>query len=134
MARFLGRCSVVAGVIEAPGRFRVGSHVLACDGGEAGTRKVLVVRPERVEIAPLEENQSPAPAGGLPGRIAAITYLGGQTDWHVDTEAGRILATRATPANSDPLSRLATGDAVILRWAAGFGRLLDHEEPQGEHA
>ena len=43
-------------------------------------------------------------------------------------------AGQMIPFAQSRVERLATGDPVILRWPASFGRLLDHEEPQGEHA
>jgi ABC-type Fe3+/spermidine/putrescine transport system ATPase subunit len=81
-----------------------------------------VVRPERISVGP---------AGQLPGRIAMVTYLGGLTDWHVETEAGTLLVTRPTPAANDPLRRLAPGDAVHLDWSNTAGRLLADEQ-QGD--
>ena len=135
VARFLGRCTVLSGIVERPGRLRVGSRLLGCDGGAAGERRALVVRPERVEIIPAEAAAAAAchgPSGGMPGRVAAITYLGGQTDWHVETDAGAVLAARPTPTDGDPLRRLAVGDAVNVGWPQRFGRLLARDLGQEE--
>ena len=42
VATFLGRCTVIKGSVEAPGGFRAGSHLLPCDGGVPGERRVLL--------------------------------------------------------------------------------------------
>jgi putative spermidine/putrescine transport system ATP-binding protein len=123
VAGFLGRCNVFRGTVEAPGRLRAGNASLACDGGAPGQKSALVVRPERVRIGP--------EGGMLPGRVAAVTYLGGLTDWHIATDCGTVLVTRPTPAADDRLRRLNAGDQVALDWPAASGRLLD-DEPLGD--
>jgi len=128
VAGFLGRCNILRGAVEAPGRFRAGGAALACESGVPGVRKALVVRPERVAIGPMGGS-----AGALPGRIAMVTYLGGLTDWHVETDAGVVLVTRPTPQEGDPLRRLAAGDAVTLDWVPAAGLLLDDEQ-QGDNS
>lgn len=123
VAGFLGRCNVFTGHPGSPGVFRVGPLALPCGAEAPAGDCALVVRPERVNILP---------AGGvLPGRIGMVTYLGGMTDWHVETDAGLILVTRPTPDEHDPLRRLAAGDVVGLDWAANAGRLLPTETDGG---
>nr|WP_283949579.1 ABC transporter ATP-binding protein [Limobrevibacterium gyesilva] len=124
VAGFLGRCSILRGAVETPGVFRAGGLALPCAGGTPGEHSALVVRPERVGIA---ANGGTPPDGAIPGRVAMVTYLGGLTDWHVQTDAGEILVTRPTPDGDDPLRRLAPGDAVTLDWNASAGRLLPDE-------
>ncbi len=125
VAGFLGRCNVFRGTVETPGTLRAGAIALPCDGGVPGQTAAMVVRPERVGIDP--------EAGLLPGRIGMTTYLGGLTDWHVETDAGTVLVTRPTPPPGDRLRRLAPGDIVHLDWAGTAGRLLS-PEPNGELA
>jgi putative spermidine/putrescine transport system ATP-binding protein len=122
VAGFLGRCNIFRGSVEAPGRFRAAGAALPCEAGEG--RKALVVRPERIAIGP---------HGALPGRVAMVTYLGGLTDWHIDTDVGTVLVTRPTPAAGDPLRQLAAGEKVALDWMPAAGLLLDDEQ-QGEEA
>ncbi len=122
VAGFLGRCNIFHGAVEAPGRFRAGALALPCEPGEG--RRALVVRPERIAIGA---------EGSLPGRVAMVTYLGGLTDWHVETDAGTVLVTRPTPAADDPLRRVAAGDRVALDWAPAAGLLLEDEQ-QGDSA
>ena len=120
VAGFLGRCNIFRGQVEAPGVIRSGGVALVCDGGVPGARAALVVRPERVAIG--------IGGGTLSGKVAMVTYLGGLTDWHVQTDAGAVLVTRPTPGPDDALRRLAPGDVVGLDWAAASGRLLDDED------
>jgi len=124
VAGFLGRCNILRGSVEAPGRYRAGGVALPCDGGTAGARGAMVVRPERIALGP---------AGALAGRVAMVTYLGGLTDWHIETAAGTMLVTRPTPEAQDPLRRLGVGDIVHLDWNTTAGRLLADEQ-QGDPA
>ena len=119
VAGFLGRCNFFRGTNDA-GSFRAAGVALPCDSG-AGT--VLAVRPERVSLLP-------PGAGALDGRIAGRTYLGGMTDWHVETAAGMILVTRPTPDGHDPAFGLGAGDAVGLDWTQNSGRLLPDEKQE----
>ena len=120
VAGFLGRCNVFRGAIAAAGVFRVGAVALACDGGMPGTSSAMVVRPERVAID--------VEHGRLPGRVVMVTYLGGLTDWHVETDAGTVLVTKPTPPAGDRLRRLAVGDVVHVDWDNIAGRLLADEQ------
>jgi spermidine/putrescine transport system ATP-binding protein len=83
-------------------------------GVRAGDAIRVAVRPERVEIAPLD---GPAPAEGsrLEGEIAEIIYLGMYTQFHVETRAGRILCHRLA---DESLAPLAAGSRVALSWDA----------------
>ena len=133
VAGFLGRCNIFRGASETPGLFHTAgpssaaSLALPCTPDPARVLargpSALVVRPERIAIS------APGTAP-LPGRIALVTYLGGLTDWHVQTDAGLILVTRPTPDAHDPLRHLAAGDPVGLDWTPGAGRLLP-DEPEG---
>jgi putative spermidine/putrescine transport system ATP-binding protein len=133
VAGFLGRCTVLRGEVETPGFLRVGTVLAPCAGGIPGARRALVVRPERVEIAPAGQFGT-VPDGALPGRIADTTYIGGQTDWHVTTDAGPVLVSRTTPAPNDPLRHLKKGDGVVVRWPQQCGLLLADESLNGGDA
>jgi len=120
VAGFIGRCNAFAGAVEAPGRFRAGAVLLPCAGGAPGQSATLIVRPERVRIGP---------DGSLPGRVGLVTYLGSLTEWHIQTDAGPVIATRPTPPAGDPLRRVSAGDTVTMDWPPDAGRLLP---PEGE--
>jgi putative spermidine/putrescine transport system ATP-binding protein len=119
VAGFLGRCNILRGSVERPGVYRAGNVALPCDGGAPGQRPALVVRPERVQMT--------QQGGALAGRVMMLTYRGGLTDWHVQTDAGDILVTRPTPDDADPLRHIGAGDGVTLDWSPAAGRLLPDE-------
>ncbi len=133
VASFLGRCTLIKGTVETPGSFRAGRFLLPCEGGRPGDRRVLLLRPERVELAPKGPNDASALPDGFPGRVSVVTYLGGRTEWLVETDAGPVLASRNTPASDDVLQSLGSGDEVHLSWRREAGRLLEPEyEPMKE--
>ena len=132
VASFLGRCTLIEGSVEAPGRFRAGRFLLPCEGGRPGDRRILLLRPERVELAPVEPDGSKDSSEEFHGLVSMVTYLGGLTEWLVETDAGPVLASKNTPASDDPLHRLKAGDDVRLRWPHESGRLLEPEPKREE--
>ena len=122
VAGFVGRCNLLPGRIEAENLFRLdGGTLVPCGtdeaGGPAEAPRLLVLRPERIVLAP-------EGAPGMPGRIEDVTYLGAETEYHVDLGGTRILAVRPTPQERDPLRRLASGDPVALQWDAAAARVI----------
>jgi spermidine/putrescine transport system ATP-binding protein len=84
------------------------------DGVRAGSAIRVAVRPESIRIVPPSE---PVPDGGssLEGTVAQVVYLGMYTQFHVDTQAGRIVSHRLADASLDAL---AGGSKVGLAWEA----------------
>jgi putative spermidine/putrescine transport system ATP-binding protein len=122
VAGFVGRCNLVEGGPEAPGRFRAASGALLPCGAVPATAgpSVLALRPEHVAVVPAADG---------PARVTAVTYLGAQTEYHVDLDGTPLVAVRPTPAAGSPLRSLAPGDAVVLEWDASAARLL----PAAQH-
>jgi putative spermidine/putrescine transport system ATP-binding protein len=115
VAGFVGRCNLLEGRLEGPGRFRARAGALlpcAADAAAAG-EAILALRPEHVAIAP----EGPA-------RLRAVTYLGPQTEYHAELDGTVLVVIRQTPGAADPLRRLSPGDAVSLTWDASTARLL----------
>jgi len=93
VATFVGRCSVLPGVVEAKGaggalEVRIGSEgapqVWSCRGGygiEAGDRVDVCVRPEALEIEALE--LAPGVGTGLRGEIEVERYTGSSSFYTV---------------------------------------------------
>lgn len=93
VATFVGRCSVLPGVVEARGaggalEVRIGSEgapqVWSCRGGdgiEAGDRVDVCVRPEALEIEALE--LAPGAGTGLRGEIEVERYTGSSSFYTV---------------------------------------------------
>ena len=69
----------------------------------AGGRET--VRPERVKIL--------AQGGRLDGVVADVVYLGVYRQFHVDTDAGRVVSVRLA---DEPLDDVAAGSRVSLSW------------------
>jgi len=84
--------------------------VTAGSGLRAGDSLRVAVRPERVQIAPLD---GAASDGGsrLEGTIAEIVYLGMYSQYHVETGAGRVVANSL--AEESPL---APDSRVAVSW------------------
>jgi putative spermidine/putrescine transport system ATP-binding protein len=118
VAGFIGRCNLVPGKLEGAGVFRTaGGTVLPCDMVAAPGATVLALRPERIRIAPSGED-------GMAARILAVTYLGPQTEYHLDLAGARLVATQPTPTEDHPMRRLAAGDRVMAAWDPAAARLL----------
>jgi len=120
VAGFVGRCNLIEGQPEGAAGFRAkGGALLPCTIGAsaAGSGAVLALRPERIALAAAEPREGAA-------RLAAVTYLGAQTEYVVDYAGTPLVVIRATPPEGDPLRRLAPGDAVTLTWDAAAARLL----------
>jgi spermidine/putrescine transport system ATP-binding protein len=92
-------------------RFGESNRVVVPVGSEArrGDSLRVAIRPERVQINPTGTD------GGsrLAGTIAEIVYLGMYTQFHVDTQAGRVVSNRLADDSTAPLTR---GSRVELCW------------------
>jgi spermidine/putrescine transport system ATP-binding protein len=94
------------------GRFGEGERVVAPveSGQRVGDVVRVAVRPEHVKIG------AAALDGGsrLEGTIRELVYLGMYTQFHVDTQAGRIVSHRLA---DEQLGELEPGSHVTLSWA-----------------
>jgi spermidine/putrescine transport system ATP-binding protein len=89
-------------------------------GHRPGDNIRVAVRPERVQIAP---EGNPLLNGGsrLEGTVAEVVFLGMYTQFHVDTQAGRLVSHRLA---DEPLRALETGSRVSLSWEPEQASLL----------
>jgi ABC-type Fe3+/spermidine/putrescine transport system ATPase subunit len=81
----------------------------------------VAVRPERVRI---DSRDGRAPEGGsmVEGTVAELVYLGGLTQFHVDTPvAGRIVSHRMDDAAT---AALEPGSRVVLTWPSEHAYVL----------
>jgi spermidine/putrescine transport system ATP-binding protein len=95
------------------------------EGAKIGESLRIAVRPERVQIGPLDDA---APDGGsrLTGTIDEVVYLGMYTQFHVDTRAGRIVSHRLADESIAPL---VPGSRVTLSWQADQASVLSDAAP-----
>lgn len=130
VAGFVGRCNLLAGHVEAGGRFRAkrGAVLQVTPAAQPGPA-IFALRPERIALTPVA-----AANGAAQGRLTAVTYLGSQSEYHVDVDGTALLVVLPTPPHDDPRRRLAPGDAVALHWPVAAGRLLpmDADFNQGD--
>ena len=103
-----------------------GRVVLADPSASAGTTLRVAVRPERVRIAaagaPLDDGGS-----RLEGTVAQVVYLGMYTQFHVDTPAGMVVASRLADELASPFE---VGRDVCVSWKAEHTAVLSDAVPQ----
>ncbi len=118
VAGFVGRCNILSGRVEAPGAFRTrGGALLPCGAGDPSGELVLAIRPERILVSPGRHD-------GVAARLAAVTYLGALSEYHLDLGGDKLVAIASTPDAHDPRRALRQGDDATLTWQASSGRLL----------
>jgi spermidine/putrescine transport system ATP-binding protein len=90
-------------------------------GTTTGDQLRVAVRPERVRIEPANGR---APEGGssLEGTVAELVYLGGLTQFHVETSAaGRLVSHRM---DDEIAAALEPGKRVTVTWPAEHAYVL----------
>jgi spermidine/putrescine transport system ATP-binding protein len=94
----------------------------------AGAPVTLAVRPERIEVRPLDagaaEDGVPRGETWLDGQIAESTYLGDQREYRVDTPVGTIHARRQNSLGARATAVMVPGEAVRLLWKDEAGLVL----------
>jgi spermidine/putrescine transport system ATP-binding protein len=95
------------------------------DATRTGGSLRVAVRPERVQIGGIE---TPAAEGGsrLDGTISEVVYLGMYTQFHVVTDAGRVISNRLADELTTPLQ---PGSRVALSWEPEHTSVLSDPLP-----
>jgi len=94
-------------------------------GVQPGGALRVAVRPERVQIGPIDRPRSDG-GSSLEGTIAEIVYLGMYTQFHVQTRVGRVVCHRLA---DEPIDTLAQGSRVSLSWEPEHASLLADSVP-----
>ena len=82
----------------------------------AGDNAVIAIRPEQISLGTKREVEGK----GFDGRVLQVTFLGDQTEYHVQTEeAGRLLVRMGSGHAS-----FVSGDPVIAYWKCEAGLAL----------
>jgi ABC-type Fe3+/spermidine/putrescine transport system ATPase subunit len=117
VAGFLGDANFFAGEVggDAVGPWRVVPSLLRERGLRDGDRAFVVVRPERLRLAPAGDGGGASNV--LSGRVAEVAYLGTARKYVVDLPDGQSVHARA-PVRADAAA-LTAGDAVVVTWAPG---------------
>lgn len=79
-----------------------------------GDPVVVAVRPERLELT-AGTLSGEAGSTSVAGRIRQGTYLGDQTEYHVETALGQLVARRSHHGRADTGS-VGPGEPVTVRW------------------
>jgi len=133
VADFIGESNFLAGVVEGigddvgtlrlPGGALLAGVPRAADLA-AGDAAVLAVRPEKLSLRP--GDAAPGDDEGdqrLPARVLDVQYLGTDTRYQLEAEAGR-LAARVQNRRVGRAEAFAIGDAVRVAWRAADAGLL----------
>ncbi len=130
VAEFVGTMNRITGTVAADSTGFIDTEAgllraEAARGRTASERVVLLVRPETIEIAPL--NGAGAPAGGLAGRVISHTFLGAVTRLAIASSVGDI----KVDVGSAQAFSLATGTPVALSWDPAAPRLIGLAAAEG---
>ena len=96
-----------------------GGHIVECRGDTAGkgSRAVMLVRPEKVDLA------GPRDPSSISGKLTQVVYLGTDTQFHVEIAGGVSFLVRRQNSGNGQL-QLRAGDAVGLSIDGSAARLL----------
>ena len=111
-------------IVASPGIVDVGGVRLRVDaaaGRASGAAVLLLVRPESLELSPLNGH---VPEGALAGAVTAQTFLGPVTRIRVAADAGPELVS-TVPSGS--AVDFAVGQRVAATFAPASARVLDAE-------
>ncbi len=84
---------------------------------EKKAKAVVAVRPERIS---LQREGEAGSTSGFKGRISQVTFLGDQTEYHLETEAVGRLLVKSSSGNAG----FGMGDSVIATWNQSAGLAL----------
>lgn len=127
VAGFIGQSNFIAGeVMETGDMLKVKTQqdvVLTAPGSkgakplEKKARAVVAVRPERISLRREHEAES---SSGFKGRVSQVTFLGDQTEYHIETEVVGRLLVKQSSGNAG----FGIGDPVIAFWNEDAGLAL----------
>ena len=127
VARFLGDANVFEGRVDGDrvGNWRVDPAALRRVG--ASGPAAVVVRPERMLLAPVSAaDQMNGAANVLRGRLAEVAYLGTARRYVVDLERGGTVEARI-PVREDR-TPLTAGDEVLVGWEVRDGVVVTGDD------
>jgi putative spermidine/putrescine transport system ATP-binding protein len=122
VAQFIGVSNLLAGAIEAPGRFRTkGGVLLGFGNGQASIAgDNLVVRPEKIEIGrELDDGRN-----SVMGVVETVSYLGALTEIAVRLPSGETLTAHRQNRHAEDAGRFRPGDPASVSWAPDAGFVL----------
>jgi putative spermidine/putrescine transport system ATP-binding protein len=124
VAEFIGTMNRLESTVSGPGVLDIGGvrvPVVAAGDRPAGKAVLLLVRPEALELSPMNGH---VPDGSLAGSVTAHTFLGPVTRVRVASDAGPELV--ATVSSAHALD-FAVGQRVTASFSADSARVLDSD-------
>ena len=132
MASFIGSSNFLTGTLlgapDAAGHARVrtergldliGSVTDTDATPAAGSEVTVAIRPERMAVVPATDTAADSTPGWyeIRGIVHQGTYLGDQTEFHIETDqAGEVIVRRQNAAGTGGTLGAGPGDAVVVRW------------------
>ncbi|WP_448955981.1 ABC transporter ATP-binding protein [Labrys neptuniae] len=127
VGKFIGESTTLRGSVETSGSETcltiAGQKVVSHERLADGRQPVMLLRPEKLSLAPAEAGAR-AGRNSLSGQVSEAIYLGSSSKYQVVLADGSVAIVRA-PLESRPF---AIGDAVDLCWASGDAKLLADDE------
>jgi putative spermidine/putrescine transport system ATP-binding protein len=129
VAQFVGTMNRLEGVVAADGRglVQTTTALLRAEVARdlpAGTRVLLLIRPESVDLAKLRDD-APASDEAIVGRIRTQTFLGSITRLSLDSAVGDL----QVDVGSHVALTLGQGARVALSWDPAAPRLISLAAP-----
>jgi putative spermidine/putrescine transport system ATP-binding protein len=123
VAQFIGLSNFIGGTVEGPGRFRASEGTLLQfgQGGVAGSRAQLVVRPEKIDVG----EQAQGRPNSLSAVIDSVTFLGPLTEICVRLQGGEKITTHRQNRGNRDADRFKPGQKTSIAWAPECGFVLD---------
>jgi putative spermidine/putrescine transport system ATP-binding protein len=113
VADFVGRSTMIAGTVTAPGTFRSdGGWVLTCPASAPLGPATLALRPERLTMGLAARGLD----NHVPGTASFVSYLGAMLDVHVRLNGTDHVVVQI-PNKADGLAP-AVGDTIEVGWPA----------------
>ena len=127
VAGFIGQSNFIGGEVIATGdmlQVQTPQAVVLTAPGSKGAkplekkaRAVVAVRPERIS---LRREHEPGLSSGFKGRVSQVTFLGDQTEYHIETEVVGRLLVKQSSGNAG----FGIGDPVVAYWNEDAGLAL----------
>ena len=82
---------------------------------EPGHAVLIMVRPHRLDLRPLQEDCSPPTArNAIKGHVRKVIYIGDMVQYRIGTDGPELLFEQSTRTASG--TRFAVNDAVVAEW------------------
>jgi spermidine/putrescine transport system ATP-binding protein len=117
VADFIGSTNLLRGVVNPDGSIRLSSGEIAQaahDGLTSGTEVEISLRPESIELVPVEA------VGAIRGEVEQAAYLGTNLTYQVRTAGGLVLSVLTSKAGV----RLPVGSEVAVTWPSSEALVL----------